>query len=230
MTSTYLLGLDLGRRRDWTALAVVRRPPASDHYSLIHIDRWRGHSYRHVVPKLREVQQALWQRANAEFLERYHHVPGGGAPLDMHLLVDMTGVGVAVVDDIIRAAGIDCLGVTITAGTTVNREGQDYKVPKKELVGRMEVIVENHRLAMPDSQDLPLVETLVAELDNFRVSTKLSTGHDSFGAGEEWREHAHDDLVLALAMALWYGELDAGTAASQAVLNDYLAAQFRRRR
>ena len=29
------------------------------------------------------------------------------------------------------------------------------------------------------------------------------TAHDSYGA---WREKEHDDLVLAVALACWYGE------------------------
>jgi hypothetical protein len=29
-------------------------------------------------------------------------------------------------------------------------------------------------------------------------------GHDSYG--NDWRETAHDDLVLSLAMAVWYAE------------------------
>ena len=45
---------------------------------------------------------------------------------------------------------------------------------------------------------------------NFRATISL-TGRDSYGAGEDWREGRHDDLVLATAMAAWYGERDGGT-------------------
>jgi hypothetical protein len=31
----------------------------------------------------------------------------------------------------------------------------------------------------------------------------VSTGHDSY---EAWRESIHDDLVLAVSLACWYGE------------------------
>jgi hypothetical protein len=49
---------------------------------------------------------------------------------------------------------------------------------------------------------MPLVPVLMRELQDFRV--KISDqGHDSYGA---WREGAHDDLVLAVAVAAWYGE------------------------
>ena len=40
------------------------------------------------------------------------------------------------------------------------------------------------------------------------IARQLSAaGHDSYGA---WREKAHDDLVLAVAMAVWVGEHAAG--------------------
>ncbi len=43
---------------------------------------------------------------------------------------------------------------------------------------------------------------LVEELQNFKL--KITTaGNDTY---EAWRESDHDDLVLAAAMAAWYGE------------------------
>ena len=50
---------------------------------------------------------------------------------------------------------------------------------------------------------LPLADVLVREMSNFRV--KMTTlGSEQF---EAWRERDHDDLVLAVAMAAWMGEL-----------------------
>ena len=40
------------------------------------------------------------------------------------------------------------------------------------------------------------------ELEIFKVTFSPS-GHDSYGAGEDWRVGNHDDLVLAVALALW---------------------------
>lgn len=53
---------------------------------------------------------------------------------------------------------------------------------------------------------LELASVLTAELENFRSKTSLA-GHNSYGAGEDWREGHHDDLVLAVALACWYGEV-----------------------
>jgi hypothetical protein len=46
---------------------------------------------------------------------------------------------------------------------------------------------------------LPEAVTLTRELESFQVKITESA-HDTYGA---WREGAHDDLVLAVALALW---------------------------
>jgi len=45
--------------------------------------------------------------------------------------------------------------------------------------------------------------TLIHELVNFRPKVNIATGNESF---EAWRESIHDDLVLAVAMAVWFAE------------------------
>lgn len=49
----------------------------------------------------------------------------------------------------------------------------------------------------------PEARLLVEELLNFKVKINVKTAHDSY---EAWREGIHDDLVLATALACWYGE------------------------
>jgi hypothetical protein len=52
------------------------------------------------------------------------------------------------------------------------------------------------------------------------------TGHDSYGAGEDSRENNHDDCVLAVAMACWYGEHFLGEDESDEVI-DSMNAELR---
>ena len=54
---------------------------------------------------------------------------------------------------------------------------------------------------------LPLTPVLTQELLTFKVKIDPQTAHDSYSA---WREKDHDDLVLALAMSIWWGERQAG--------------------
>jgi hypothetical protein len=73
-------------------------------------------------------------------------------------------------------------------------------VPKKELVSTLQVLLAARRLQVaPRLAEAP---TLVRELLNFQVKVTRAA-HEIFGT---WREDQHDDLVLALAVALWYAE------------------------
>ena len=187
---TYLVGVDLGQQSDWTALALVQTLAPADvplgvaaPLSLRHLERLRQTSYVAVV----------------------EHVAGllrtpALAAVGATLIIDSTGVGRAVLDQF-RAAGLAPVAVTITGGDRVTRAGNEWHVPKRDLVAAVQVALQNGQLQI--AQALPLAETLRAELANFRMTISLS-GHDSYGAGTPWREGAHDDLVLATALATWY--------------------------
>ena len=77
-------------------------------------------------------------------------------------------------------------------------------MPKRDLVSVVQVLLQSERLKIAAS--LKEASTLTAELLAFKVSISLK-GHDSYGNDVgPWRENPHDDLVLAVAMAAWYGE------------------------
>jgi hypothetical protein len=117
------------------------------------------------------------------------------------LVIDKTGVGMAVAD-LFAAAGMRPHAITITGGEEVIKEGTYHtKVPKREVVGNLVAVFQTGRLKI--AAGLAEGETLVDELVNFKVKVNLATGHDSY---EGWREGMHDDLVLAVALAVWYGE------------------------
>ena len=115
------------------------------------------------------------------------------------VVVDQTGVGRAVCDQF-RLAGVAIVPVTIHAGHAVSGSiAEGLHVPKRELVGAAQVLLQGRRLKI--AQGLALTSTLVAELQNFKVTIDPRTAHDSYSA---WREGQHDDLVLAAAMACWF--------------------------
>jgi hypothetical protein len=90
--------------------------------------------------------------------------------------------------------------IQITGGDSVTRDGDVTRVPKRDLVSAAQVALQSERLKI--AAELPEAETLTRELQSFQVKISLDTAHDSYGA---WREGAHDDLVLALCLALWAG-------------------------
>ncbi len=120
---------------------------------------------------------------------------------DASVVIDATGVGRPVVDMFSRHPRTDFsfARVLITGGDTASHDGGFWHVPKRDLVGAVQVALQNKRLRIAAS--LPEAATLTAELANFQTKININTAHDSYGA---WREGTHDDLVLSLAMALWF--------------------------
>jgi hypothetical protein len=110
--------------------------------------------------------------------------------------VDQTGVGRAVFDMFRQARLPRLYGVTITGGSDVTRDMDGWHVAKLDLVSRLQALLHSGELAVePTLEDAP---ALLKELQDFRV--KFSTaGNPIFGA----REGAHDDIVLATALAIF---------------------------
>jgi hypothetical protein len=127
----------------------------------------------------------------------------GKLPAQTELIIDETGVG-RPVGDMFVYAGVSPTRVLITAGTAETRDGMTCGVPKLILVSRLQALLHEGRLKI--LRELPEAETLVRELQDFRVEY-TATGHLTFNA----RQGRHDDLVLALAIAAWRAH-DGGVA------------------
>jgi len=195
LTSGFFLGLDLGQASDYTALCVIeRRVWRSGHapsYACRHLQRFSlGTSYQKVVEGVENLIRAT-SAAGEQLL------PGAT------LVIDATGVGRAVVD-MFRQARLPArvVPITITGGQSVNFDNGCFHVPKKELVSRLRVLFQDRRLRIAPA--LPEAEALRNELQTFQVKI-TPAGNETFGS---WRHRDHDDLVLAMAVALWYAEND----------------------
>jgi len=173
----FLIGLDLGQSQDYTAIAIIEKLEGAI-YHVRKLERTRGTPYPDVVHRVQEILQKL---------------PGAA------LVVDATGVGAPVVDTF-RQAGLKPIAIYIHGGDKITHEGATYRVPKRDLVGVLQVLLQNQRLKIAPG---PLSDTLASELLNFRVKIDPATAHDSYSA---WREQDHDDLVLAVALAAWWSE------------------------
>jgi hypothetical protein len=193
----FYLGVDLGQTHDPSALVIARRVPpegATDRNS--DSDRPEGCTYEGVGLKrwpLGTPYPAIVADVKA-LLAR----PPLNDPETM-LVLDATGVGKGVCD-MFREAGMKPYAVTITGGFQVSREGYDVRVPKKDLVGVVMVLLQTGRLKIANR--IPEAGVLRAELLAFRAKTTES-GNLTL---EAWRERDHDDMVLALACAVWAGE------------------------
>lgn len=191
--ANYVIGVDLGQVFDHSALSVVERLVDTkgeedlagitirDHHHVRFIKRWDlGTKYEAVVKETGE----LMQRGLEEAV----------------LVIDATGVGKEVVELFLQAYRLGKLGkywprgYVITGGRDVTFE----VVPKRELVGKMQTLLQGGRLKIADA--LPEAPILKRELLQFRVKTSKG-GQDTFEAA---RERDHDDIVLAVALACWF--------------------------
>jgi hypothetical protein len=195
----YYVGVDLGQAKDYTAISIVQRlpvapvalglapveapPPARPTYALRYLERVPlGTPYPAIV------RDVLRLRATAPL--------SGESPL----IVDRTGVGRAVADMFTEAGAGGVHAISIHGGDAVSRETDHDRVPKRDLVGTLIRVHQGERLHT--AAGLPLFPTLVQELVNFQLKV-TPAGHDTY---EAWRESVHDDLVLAVALAIWYAE------------------------
>lgn len=224
---SYTIAVDLGQVNDYTALAVAERSPVPSRevgsYDLIHLQRFPlGTPYTALPDFLWGIDQVVRSRWSRLAAERHRMaLPLADAPVE--LVVDQTGVGRPVVD-LLRQAGFDPIAITITGGDTVIEvEQREFRVPKRNLAAAVQVLLQARRLRWASS--LKEAATLKAELENFKAKISLA-GHDSYGAGDDWREGNHDDLVLAVALSCWYGEFEASEAAGRQVhVGSYLGSR-----
>lgn len=209
----FSIGVDLAQARDRTALAAVASYRATDsvetpngrkHRPLVH-DLVALERFRPGVPYPEQVEAITRFAASATGDER------------PTLFVDATGVGRPVLDLLRQGCPMPIRGVTITPGATVTRNGQDFSVPKTDLIGCLEVAMSTRRLHA--TEGLPLAKELDKELRAFSYEMS-ATGRPKYeGRG------AHDDLVMALALAVWGAEggSNATTSAFQQMMRDQLA-------
>ncbi len=188
---SHFCGLDLGQVSDFSALVILERrgnTPKDYTFDCKYLKRWE---LRTPYPKI--VDDCV-KIVNDPQLTQNVRDP-------TFLSIDSTGVGMPIADLFRRAPmKAHLVPVYITGGTDVTRDGDVRRVPKRILVATAAIAVQSGKLQI--STKLPLADTLIKELQNFKANIS-NAGHDSYGAGADWRENSHDDLVLALALALW---------------------------
>jgi hypothetical protein len=187
--------LDLGQVGDFTALAVVERKelpgdtPESKkvrQYTVRHLQRWQlGSPYTVIVDGV------------ADLMTRDEL---SGSPL----VIDATGVGRAVTDMIrakrMRAKLVPVTITSVSVATPADMGG--WNVPKKDLATLLQTLAQTRPARLQVVPTLPDAAVVAREMQAFKVKV-TAAGNETF---ESWRERDHDDYVLSVAVACWYGE------------------------
>jgi hypothetical protein len=178
----YFVGLDLGQRQDFTAIAVVERDEREwlrAPLLLRHLERMPlGTPYTKVVARVCGIMR--------------HPTMEGRS----RLVVDATGVGAPVVE-LLRSAGMGgrMTAVTITGGDQAHGRGEEWHVPRRDLLAGIEVLLENGELKI--SRGLGEAVRLMRELASIRVGRRQNAIVCPTDSGE------HDDLAMAVGLACW---------------------------
>ncbi len=151
----FLLGLDLGKVQDPTAIVVAEVHKPDIH--IRHLERVRlGTPYPKVIERITALVAKL---------------------PDASLVVDATGVGRPVIDQM-RETGLEPVPVTITGGRFMSFDGDLWRVPKKALLRPLVAATEAGRLRV--AKGLREAEAFQRELQAFqwRITAR---GYSAFG-------------------------------------------------
>ncbi|HWK96172.1 MAG TPA: hypothetical protein VNR39_12190 [Pseudolabrys sp.] len=199
----WIVAADLGQSTDPTAIAAL-------HHRVIPQAEWSPIVHTGTYPA-----STAWVQKRIEYFDVRHlerlplgmpypaqvdHIRGllQRPPLDKAIfIIDETGVG-RPVGDIFNAGGLRPWRITITAGNEVTKHGgKSYHVPKGVLISSVDARLNTGELRF--AAELREAGTLADELKDFRRKVS-DAGRATWAA----RAGAHDDLVLAVAMATWF--------------------------
>ncbi len=196
-TRDFFLGLDLGQSQDYTALTVLERLELvsleRDPYSLTFPTSVQ-HRIRHLE---RLPLQTAYHQVVAKVIEWVEKLSRAAKVGHVELVVDATAVGTPIVE-MLRNARPACtiVPVIITGSEHGSFSGEMYRVPKRDLMSRLHLMLEDNALRIPFT--LPALPDFREEFRAFRLRF-TSTGHDSYSA----EGLTHDDLILSVALATW---------------------------
>lgn len=198
------MGLDLGQSGDHGAAAIVERslPPGPDAFG--------RPTHGPVDDRYRVVSLRRWPLGTP-----YTTLARDVALAPVHVLaVEYNGVGRPFVDflrgEVARAAADSCQRppavicpiLTASASATARQKhdirGPRYVVPKTDMVTAIQLTLDERRLLLPD---LPETRQLLEEVSRFRLRYTPRGNVTLGGEGE------HDDLVIALGLAVWYARM-----------------------
>ena len=187
----FYIGLDIGQANNYTAMTTLEKKVVSIIAKTPQVEYHCPHLERFELKKeYPEMMDDLKKRINATGLfGRYQ------------IIADATGVGKPVVD-YIRKEGLSVVPVIITSGSNViyDQAIGGWHVPKRDLISSVQLALQQRVLKF--SAEIPNLEDMIKELMNFKI--KITThGNDTY---EAWREGETDDLVLSLALAVWYAK------------------------
>lgn len=195
------IGIDLGQRRDPTAISVVEVMDIDGdasrwRYETRHIERLPLNTlYPAVADRVAEIERNAVQTARRRHLGRFSADPD----VFPQTFIDATGAVPAL--DFFRERGLDVVPCFFNHGDR-RTEGADEEgrsqvtVGKGWLVNRLQSLAQSDRLRLPPNH--PEAAAMIRELQDYEIKVDADA-NDKYGA---FKVGTHDDLVTSLGLAV----------------------------
>lgn len=197
-TGIITIGVDIGQKRDPTAVCVVEvleqiqtpdplhyweEPAVTTIYTVRFLERLPlGMPYPRIADRLVQIAEGVRFKM---------------PEANIRLYVDQTGVGAPVVDQLRERISHPLTGVTLAAGERLTVHDNEARLGKAYLVSRLQVLLQNGQIRLPKTAE---AEQLARELMDFEIKVDQD-GQDRYGA---FKVGSHDDMVIALGLATLY--------------------------
>jgi hypothetical protein len=191
----FVIAVDFGLVRDFTALAVAERVKPPDDGAA---DRMSSHAAeRFHVRELKRFPLRTQSPEIIDFICQLMARPWLGGRCG--LIVDASGAGLPIVQEM-RRRGLRPVAITITGGDRINGN----HVPKRDLLSRLSLLFQQSRLRI--SPYIRFRAELMEEFENFTIKF-TANGKSTYSAASG----AHDDLIMALCLACHFFAYRRGT-------------------
>lgn len=211
--SQYVVSIDIAKRRDFTAIQIYRDTP-----ELI-----RGDKAAHAPDRQFHYQDLVYQFKGQDM--RYQDLAMHVVRLlsdkkvnnNNDLIVDGTGVGVAVVD-IFRERGLNPIPIVATSGGTARpvyadignifgtgeqlkgmQTVSEWHVPKVEMVQAGQVAMEQRLVRI--APNVNHLDDFREQLQGFKGRFNEKTNYTRYDAEDD---DVHDDFITCYLMAMWW--------------------------
>jgi hypothetical protein len=186
--TSYVCGLDLGQRQDFSALAICELRESRNYEKFFYVKGLKRFPLHQTYTKLAERVAKVDRQLN-------------GNNTNVTWAADLGGPGPGVLEILERKAPrMDLYKVLLTGGTAATWDGHEIRVSKNNLISTLIAAFDADHIFIPaKSRELQNIKN---ELQNFEFHLSTNTGSETYGGSPS---EGHFDLLIALALAVYIG-------------------------
>jgi hypothetical protein len=186
--TTYVCGLDLGMRQDFSALAICEVRENRHFEKFFYVRGLKRFPLHQTYTKLAERVAKVDSQLRGDYT-------------NITWAADLGGPGPGVLEILERKAPrMDLYKVLLTGGNAATWDGHEIRLSKSTLVSTLIAAFDaDHIFLSSKSRELDNIKT---ELQNFEVRLSANDGRETYGGNVS---EGHFDLLISLALAVYIG-------------------------